>query len=136
MIILGTQEPVFSFRKSPSHYRNSMPKVVITTCQRLGVHEEALEMIMDPVKYGLFPMRKAIDALLQCCVQEEDIQGVSVHAVRVVKMFLTCCSHVFHRHSEGDGIDEAVGDGLDREGALFAGKSELEEDIEGERANV
>ena len=63
------------FRTSPSHYRNSMPKIVIATCQRLGAHEDALKMVTDPVKYGLFPMDNAMDALLQSCALKEDIQG-------------------------------------------------------------
>ena len=45
-------------------------------------------MMMDPVKYGLFPMRKAIEALLQCCAQEEDVQGVSIHAGQNVSHML------------------------------------------------
>ena len=54
-----------------------MPSVVITVCQRLGVHQEALKMILDPVKYGLFPMKKAMQALIHACALKEDVEGMS-----------------------------------------------------------
>lgn len=73
-----TRTCIFSFRKSPSHYRNSMPKAVFVACLRLGVHQEALDMMLDPVKYGLFPMNHAMQHFLQYCADREDTEGESL----------------------------------------------------------
>lgn len=64
-----------------------MPMVVIKTCQRLGVHEEALKMVMQPVKYGLFPMRKAMKELINCCDVKGDVQGMSDSHDHVGRVF-------------------------------------------------
>lgn len=53
-----------------------MPMVVIKTCERLGVPGEALNMMADPVKYGLFPMKKAMEALLLSCASRLDVEGL------------------------------------------------------------
>ncbi len=45
----------FRFRCSPSVQRLSVANVAVATCLRLGVPEEALDLISDPVKYGVFP---------------------------------------------------------------------------------
>ena len=49
--------------------------VVIRTCEKLGVIEEALNMTLDPVKYGLFPQRNASVALLVALERERNAEG-------------------------------------------------------------
>ncbi len=49
--------------------------VVIKTCERLGVMEEALKMALDPVKYGIFPRRNASVALLVAFERECNVEG-------------------------------------------------------------
>ena len=50
--------------------------VVIKTCKRLGAMEEALTMVCNPVKYGLFPARNASAALLVALEKEGNIEGL------------------------------------------------------------
>ena len=49
--------------------------VVVKTCEKLGAIEEALNIALDPVTYGVFPGRNASVALLVALERESNFEG-------------------------------------------------------------
>ena len=74
--------------------------VIIRTCLKLGVPEEALQIAMDPVKYGMFPFKKGIHTLLLAFTERQDTEGVcgllsSTYPLSPVPLF--SCIHCVNR---------------------------------------
>ena len=65
------------FRISPSFSRDSQPSVVVSACLKLNAPQQALEMLTDSVKYGLFPSRRCLCKVLYSFSFSHNLEGDS-----------------------------------------------------------
>ena len=69
---------LYRFRLSPSFNRDSLSSVVVKMCLRLRGLHHALEIISDPVKYGIFPGRASLTKLMEAFAKRGDVDGKCV----------------------------------------------------------